>query len=57
MSPKLWAVVREPCDDESPHVGPFYSREEAEEWAKEQAKEGRKIYDIRPLDMPLGPGD
>jgi len=48
-----WAVVREPEGDESPHLGPFESREEAEEWAAEQERLGRKIHDIRKLDFPL----
>jgi hypothetical protein len=30
MSPQYWTVVREPQGDESPHVGPFTSREEAQ---------------------------
>jgi hypothetical protein len=54
MATEIWAVVREPLGDESPYVGPFTSREEAQAWADEQEKQGRKIYDIRKLDMPLG---
>jgi hypothetical protein len=53
--PEYWAVVREPKVDESPHVGPFTSREEAQEWAGEQLRQGREIYAIRKLDMPVGP--
>jgi hypothetical protein len=54
MPRELWTVVREPQGDESPHVGPFTSREEAQQWADEQERQGRRIYDIRRLDMPLG---
>jgi hypothetical protein len=55
MAEQLWAVVREPEWDESPHVGPFQSREEAQEWADEQLSQGRKVYAIRKLDMSIGP--
>jgi hypothetical protein len=54
MSREYWTVVREPQGDESPYNGPFISREEAQVWADEQEDLGRKIYDIRKLDMPLG---
>jgi hypothetical protein len=57
MSREYWTVVREPQGDESPDVGPFTSREEAQAWADEQEAQGRKIYDIRKLDMPLGMND
>jgi hypothetical protein len=52
--PEIWTVVREPEGDESPFVGPFTSREEAEAFGDEQERQGRKIYDIRKLDMPIG---
>jgi hypothetical protein len=54
MPREVWAVLREPQGDESPHVGPFTSREEAQQWADEQTSQGRKILDIRKLDFPLG---
>lgn len=49
-----WTVVRKPEGDESPHVGPFQSREEAEDWANEQIEKGRDIIAIHKLDMPIG---
>jgi hypothetical protein len=54
---ELWAVVREPQGDESPHVGPFTSHEEAQKWADEQVRQGREVHAIRKLDMPIGPQD
>lgn len=54
---EIWTVVREPQGDESPYVGPFTSREEAQEWADEEVRQGRKIIDIRRLDMPIGPNE
>ena len=55
MMADIWTVVREPKGDESPFVGPFTSREEAEDWADEQKRGGRKIHDVRRLDFPVGP--
>jgi len=55
MAQEVWMVVREHRDEESPFVGPFTSREEAEQWAAEQERQGRKIFDIGRLDVPVGP--
>lgn len=52
---EFWVVVREPEGDESPHVGPFTSQEEAQSWADEQMSKGRGIVAVRKLDMPIGP--
>jgi hypothetical protein len=30
---EIWCVLRKPKGEESPYVGPFTSREEAQEWA------------------------
>jgi hypothetical protein len=56
---KRWVVVCKPREGESPHVGPFDSREDAVLWASrnEDIDQGREIIDIRELDMPIGPGD
>jgi hypothetical protein len=51
----IWTVVREPEGDESAYVGPFTSQEEAQAWADEQERQGRKIHTIHKLDMPIGP--
>jgi hypothetical protein len=51
----IWVVVREQEGEESAYVGPFTSREEAEEWADEQKRQGRTIHDIHRMDMPIGP--
>jgi hypothetical protein len=52
-----WCVVRKPQGDESPYVGPFTSREEAQDWADEQVSSGCDITHIRRLDFPVGPSN
>ena len=54
---EIRTALRDPQGDELPVVGPFTSREEAEEWAEEQKRQVRMIQDIRRLDSPVGPAD
>jgi hypothetical protein len=54
---EIWCVVRKPEGDESPYVGPFTSREDAQAWADRQIQAGRDVIDVRRLDVPVGPPD
>ena len=49
---EIWTALRDPQRHESPFVGPFTSREEAEEWAEEQKRQIRMIQDTRRLHFP-----
>lgn len=61
MANEIWAVVCRPHQAEPTYIGPFITREQADDWAVEQGRGGgRRVYQIvclrNPLAAPSGAG-